>query len=309
MNSGNQSLSQPLKARAVIARCRDLIKSGFDVPAAKTVLDVFVSSTLLFGSPCHDIHPKSQIVQNDLVQAIVGTYRCSSLARTHLALGLLRVKTAAGIRRIMSALKFRLSRLLILRTWIDSAIEEKWSWGQLVLSDLADFGITIVEWKATCAALDSCGSLNEVDRVLGSFKRVVRGRAAVCDDDRNREKLFDVALRAEIRPWHGIHPACLSQPARYGYIWLRDSFKAPHLLHGRDNHDFDDPCPKCLLPNSFKPSHILHCANYGETLILPGEPLSSAASRWNLHDAAALSQALRELKKRHLMALSHLSTK
>ena len=297
-----------MKARAVITKCRDLIKSGFDVPAAKTVLDVFVSSTLLYGSPSHDIHPKAQIVQNDLVQAIVGTYRCSSLARTHLALGVLRIKTAAGIRRILSALKFRLSPLRVLRTWIDSAIEEKWKWGQLLLRDLNDFGVPFDEWKSTCERLENCGSPSETDRVLRSFKKVVRGRAALYDDDLNREKLFDVALRAEIHPWHGIHPACLSQPARYGYIWLRDSFKAPHLLHGKNNHDFDDPCPKCLLPNSFKPSHILQCANYGETLILPGEPLSSGAFRWNLHDAAALSQVLRELKKRHLMALSHLST-
>src|SRR5690349_3319027 len=87
------------------------------------------------------VHPKAQIAQNNLMRAILGTFRNSSLARSHLCLSLLRVAFAAAIRRVSSAMRFRCSPVSHLREWIDESLIKGWAWGKMLSSDLKSFGL------------------------------------------------------------------------------------------------------------------------------------------------------------------------
>ncbi len=307
MNEDTQTLAAPFKSRKIVARCKDLAKNGFDTQTGLTVLNMSVSSSALYGSPVHAVHPKAQIVQNELMQAILGTFRCCSLARSHLCLSLLRVASAAAIRRVSSAMRFRCSPLPQLREWIDEALTKGWAWGKLLAADLNRFGLRDL-WSDFVSRIDATDPKKR-DPLIREFKRKVYHFVHEVDEAANKSTLFDAAAAREILPWRGIHPACTVGPRSYGYKWLRDSFKPPHLLHGRGtgpDTDTEDDCPNCRLPGAFKPSHLLACPFLGPPLCLPSA-YSSAPSRWNLLDTTVLTPLLDALKRRHLKSLSNLT--
>src|SRR5690606_9482852 len=102
------------------------------------------------------------------------------------------------------------------------------------------------------------------DAVLREFKRKVKHAVTEDAEAANKANLFDAATAREILPWRSVHPACIHGPRRYGYMWLRDSFKAPHLLHARGvGHHVEDDCPHCNLQGALKPSHLRACPNLG----------------------------------------------
>ncbi len=299
----NQSLGTPLKSRATIQRIKGLIHKGLDVRTSYLALQMYVSSTLLYGCPSHDLHSKAQIIQNDLVQPILGTYRCSSIARSHLVLNLVRVKTSAAIRRVTSALRFRSSPLGNLKELIDKALAEKWPWGKLIQKDLETFNIEGL-WIEACNTLDLILDRTIFEKQYLNFKKKIKTQIIAIDSQKNREGIFDVATSSEIIPWRHFHPAIMAHPPRYGYMWLRNSFKPPHLLHGKLGIDVEDDCPACQLSGSFNPSHILQCDALGNK-ILPAEILNLESNRWNFreNEQITLSETLIQLKKRHLMCL------
>jgi hypothetical protein len=300
MLNGTQTLGPPLKSRKTITRCKELAKNGFDTPTGLTVLNMFVSSIALYGAPVHAIHAKAQIAQNDLMQAILGTYRNCSLARSHLCLSLLRVASAAAVRRVSSVMRFRCSPISQLREWIDESLLKGWAWGKMLSSDLVNFGLREL-WTEYASRVDSAEHKLR-DSLLREFKRKVRCLVQEVDETSNRTALFDATIAREILPWRGVHPACTVGPRGYGYKWLRDSFKPPHLLHGRGTSpatDLEDDCPHCLKPGAFKPSHLLACPSLGPPLS-PPSAYSLAPSRWNLLDTTVLKLFLDDLKRRHL---------
>jgi len=205
MSNGSQTLGPPFKARATVARCKDLARNGFDIEMALQVLTMSVSSTVLYGSPTHAVHPKAQILQNDLMQAILGTYRNSRLSRSHLCLSLLRVASAATIRRVTSAMSFRLSPLKKMRTWIDEALRDKWAWGKLLSADLDRIpglrGLWDQFLPRVTAALP-----HTRDAVLREFKRKVKHAVTEDDEAANKANLVYAATARQILPWRGVHP-------------------------------------------------------------------------------------------------------
>jgi len=205
-------------------------------------------------------------------------------------------------------MKFRLSPLSELRTWINTAIRDKWPWGKILISDLEAFGLRDL-WDDYCPRIDDANPASH-SVLLGSFKRRVRTVVEMHDSEVNRSALFDAATNREILPWRDIHPACMALPYRYGYMWLRNSFKAPHLLHGRKTGpDVEDDCPNCKLVSGFTPSHLLQCPSFPIAHHLP-QPFAiynNIANRWNLADPVVLRQLLHEVRNRHLKSLSVIS--
>ena len=302
MLKGTQTLVAPRKALGTVTRCKDLARNGFEVPTALSVLQMSVSSIALYGSPAFPVHPRAQILQNELMQAILGTFRNANLARSHLCLSLLRIGSAATIRRVNAAMCFRFSPLSRLRSWIDRALVESWPWGKLLSSDLDSFRGLREHWNESLPLLDAATPVDR-EKYLRTFKAKVRRIVENSDQALDLDTLFGAALSQEIRPWHRIHPACLTGPRKYGCIWLRDSFEAPHRLHKKGTEDDEDDCPFCHLQSAFKPSHVLACPNLGPSLFQAGV-YTNAITRWNLHDQKILSVFLTELKQRHLKAHS-----
>jgi hypothetical protein len=298
---GVGTLRAPEKAKKLLRRIRTVMRS-VDPDLARDLFTTYVRPTMLYGSEAFAIHPKTRLVQNEAVNSALQTFRCAKLARAHLALDLTSLDAHAASLRLVSALKFRCSRLAAMRELIDTAIAQGWPWGRLISDALAKYDL-VNAWENARTALDAVESEKEKRIIINGFRILTQARVRNAERARFRIELFkDEDERTCVFESRGVHPLCCGPLGATGYLLLRDEFLPPHLLHSEDAPP-PPPCPICLA-HTDRPSHLLTCPDLAPSPAA-GLSLEHAHCRWNLRDPVLGQNLLRSLKSR--LAVRHQS--